>query len=166
MAEDSQSRRDAEGHKRQISRRARLPRSKTKLQPPLTPMIDVTFQLLLFFLLTTTFRQQEGQLPGTLPQIGGITAGQVVELQPIRIMLHPVGADRAGCIYEVSGLAVAIDSPDQLYQAMIARQKAVGSDEIPIIIQPRIDVRWRYVVEAFNQAIHAKFKNIGFASSR
>ena len=39
------------------SARKKRARPKAKMQPPLTPMIDVTFQLLLFFLLSFTFRQ-------------------------------------------------------------------------------------------------------------
>ena len=148
-----------------VSQRVLRGRPKPKLQPPLTPMIDVTFQLLLFFLLTTTFRQEEGQIPGTLPQKGGITAGQIVELKPIRILLRPTGANRAGCIYEMSGQDVGMDTPAQLYEALVGRQKVYGSDEVPVVIQSRYDVRWQHVVEAFNQAVRAKFKNIGFASS-
>ncbi len=161
----AQSTRDISGDQtvRYVSPRAKRPRPKPKLQPPLTPMIDVTFLLLLYFLLTTTFRQQEGQIPGSLPEKGGISAGAVVELKPIRVTLLPVGEDRMNCIYEMSGHMVSMGSASQLYEALITRQKALGSDEVPVIIQPRASVRWRHVVEAFNQAVRARFKNIGFA---
>lgn len=46
--------------------RAGAQRKRKSFQPPLTPMIDVTFLLLLFFILTFTFRQMEGQLPGAI----------------------------------------------------------------------------------------------------
>ncbi len=151
---------------RHIPRPTKQPRSGARLQLPLTPMIDVTFQLLVFFIVTTTFRQQEGHIPGTLPEKGGITAGAMVELKPIRVMLRPTGEDRADCIYEIGGYGIGIDSPAQLFAALRARQQALGSDEVPVVIQPRDDVRWQYVVEAFNQAVRAKFKNIGFAPSR
>lgn len=144
--------------------RTKRPRPKIKLQPPLIPMIDVTFLLLLYFILTTTFRMQEGQIPGTLPQTGGIVAGQTVELKPIYIILRPTGVDRLGCIYEIRGRGIGMDSPQQLYDTLGAWSEALGTTEVPVIIQPRSDVRWRYVVEAFNQAVRAKFKNIGFAS--
>jgi len=147
-----------------VSQRLKRGRPKPKLQPPLTPMIDVVFQLLLFFLLTTTFRQEEGQIPGTLPEKAGISAGDVVPLDPIRLMLRPTGPERNGCIYEMSGHNVGIDSPQRLYEALVGRRQVL-SDEVPVVIQPRPDVKWRYVVEAFNQSIRARFKNIAFASA-
>jgi biopolymer transport protein ExbD len=37
-------------------------------EPPMTPMIDVVFQLLIFFLLTMKFTIQEGELLTHLPR--------------------------------------------------------------------------------------------------
>lgn len=142
--------------------RKRRPRPRPQLQPPMVPMIDVTFQLLLFFLLTMPTRP-EGQLPSALPQAGLAAAQEVEELKPIRITLRPSGPDRSGCVYELSGEAVGLDSPEKLYEALVARREAYGSDEVPVSIRARQDVRWRYVVEAFNQAMRARFKHVGLA---
>jgi biopolymer transport protein ExbD len=142
--------------------RKRRGRAKAKVQPPLTPMIDVTFQLLLFFLLTTQFRQEEGAILGSLPQKGGVSAGQTVPLQPIKLSVRPTGADRAGAVYEIQGHGVGISSPQTLFEVLKGSQSAMGT-EVPVIIQPQPDVRWQYVVEAFNQAVRAEFENIGFA---
>ncbi len=63
---------------------------KARVSAPMTAMIDVTFLLLIYFLLTTTFRQDEGQLPGTLP-------GKVTHVVPppetIPVQLRAVGGD-------------------------------------------------------------------------
>ena len=135
------------------------------MQPPLTPMIDVTFQLLLFFLLTFTFRPAEGQIPGSLPRKGLVAESiDVPWSEPIRISLRPAGAERTGVIFEVSGLDVGITRPQKLYEHLLARQERLGTNEVPVIIDSRSNVRWRYVVEAFNQSVRAKYKNIGFAS--
>ena len=66
-------------------------RKAAALQPPLTPMIDVTFQLLLFFLLTCEFRPTEGVIPGSLPENGPLVGPKVapVRLDPITIRLLP-----------------------------------------------------------------------------
>jgi len=146
------------------SARKQRRRGKAKMQPPMTPMIDVTFQLLLFFLLTCEFRETEGNIPGTLPAKGNII--QEVESnpppEPIRIQVR-VSADRASASYEMTGVQIMINSPQELYQCLKQRQDQLGSDEVPIVILPSEDVPWEFVVEAFNQAVRAKYKKIGFA---
>jgi biopolymer transport protein ExbD len=147
-----------------VSPRKKRVRPKPKMQPPLTPMIDVTFQLLLFFLLTFTFRQAEGQIPGTLPEQGegGVTTQELLE-EPIRISLRPVGDERTGIIYEIQGHAHVIRSAQELGQLLQSRATQNGT-EVPVIIKSRGDVQWRWVVEAFNQSVRARFKNVGFAT--
>lgn len=149
-----------------VSLRKRRPEADVKLQPPLTPMIDVTFQLLLYFLLTSTFRENEGQIPGSLPAKGGISARQVTPLKPIRIMLIPRSGGDGGyntsVLYDVDNLQ-PVDSPAELYRILLSRKQAVRSDEVPVMIHAPPSVRWQFVVEAFNAAVHVKFKNIGFA---
>ena len=134
-----------------------------KMQPPLTPMIDVTFQLLLFFLLTFTFREQEGQIRGALPKKGSGGVAEKEKLkEPIRIHILPSN-NRKDAIFEVEGVHEQITNGEQLYQFLIQRKQALQSAEGPIIIRPDAYVRWQHVVEVFNQAVRAKFENIGFA---
>lgn len=159
VVEDSQA-------KHYVSQRKQRSGPPAKLQPPLTPMIDVTFQLLLYFLLTSTFRENEGLIPGSLPAQGGVAAKQVTPLKPIRIMLVPSSGEDGGyndkALYDVDNLQ-PVDSPAELYKLLLGRKKAVRSDEVPVVIHAPAEVRWRFVVEAFNAAVHAKFRNIGFA---
>ncbi len=141
-------------------------RPKPKLQPPLTPMIDITFQLLLFFILTTQFRMAEGQIPGTLPQgqASGVSVADIYK--PIEIHLRPrVDSDGSveTVLYEVSGSAGPIKSPDRLYRQLLARSEHLGTTEAPVIIKASSVVPWQYVVEAMNAANRAKFKRIGYA---
>ncbi len=147
-----------------VSIRKRRARPKPKYQPPLTPMIDVTFQLLLFFILTTQFRQAEGYIPGTLPRADAPAARAVKRIyRPVRINLR-AAADGEGVIYQVAGAAEGrIDGPGQLHEHLAAYRDRIGSPQVPIIIAPDRGVRWRYVVEAFNAAVRAKFTRVGFA---
>ncbi len=135
-----------------------------KYQPNIVPLIDVLFMLLLFFLLSTRFRQQEGDIPGSLPAIGQSPEGAAasVELRPIQIQLRPVGEMRDTCAYELSGMSTTLENADRLYEALITRIKNT-SDEAPVVIKPDANVRWQFVVEAFNAAIRAHAKNVGFA---
>jgi biopolymer transport protein ExbD len=43
------------------------PAEARRMQPPLTPMIDCTFNLLIFFLLAPSFSLSEGYLTTNLP---------------------------------------------------------------------------------------------------
>ena len=131
------------------------PKRRT-LQPPLTPMIDVTFQLLLFFLLTCEFRESEGNIPGSLPAIGPSSGAT-----PVKITLKPSGVGRSA-YYEINGVAGMISSPRELYVRLKRRQAALGTTDVPVVIHPQPNVPWEFVVEAFNQAVRAKFEKIGF----
>ncbi|MGC9455078.1 MAG: ExbD/TolR family protein [Phycisphaerae bacterium] len=134
-----------------------------KIQPPLTPMIDVTFLLLLYFILTANVSPEEGNIPGTLPRQSGVAAEQEVPLKPIRVNVSPLGSQRQDAQYAIAGEGVSLESPQELYSRLLGRRDALGTDEIPIIIDPMGDVRWKFVLEAYNQAVRAKYKNVGFA---
>ena len=91
------------------------PRKKPKplpvrYTPNVTPLIDVMFLLLLFFLLTTKFRQEEGAIPGTLPALGKSFGGAAAEElpPPINVTINPVGDANVEAAYQVSGEYSAI----------------------------------------------------------
>ena len=136
-------------------------RAVVKFQPPLMPLIDVMFTLMLFFLVTCHTRQYEGNLPATLPanKEGGAT-GPI--LKEMHIVITPSGADGASYSFSDSGLSMP--NPQQLYEQLEARKREIpGASEAPIIIDVMQGVRWEHVVSAFNEALRAKFKNIAFS---
>jgi biopolymer transport protein ExbD len=67
--------------------------------------------------------------------------------------------------YEIQGQAVQIVDAGELYQRLYSKAATYQKDleKVPIIIKPRSDVRWAFVVETFNQAARAGFKSIAFA---
>jgi biopolymer transport protein ExbD len=150
-----------------VSARQKRKASGKGVQPPLTPMIDVTFQLLLFFVTACEFRETEGLIPGTLPAKGTIMqiVTDVPPPDPVRIRLRP-SVDRESANYEVTGVAVVITSPEELYQSLEARKRQLETAKVPVVILPGAEVPWRFVIEAFNQAVRAKFEKIGFAQER
>jgi len=137
---------------------------RRKMQPPLTPMIDVVFQLLFFFLTATTFRQVEGQIPAGLASAQGQLSSQTVEqiLKPVVIHIRP--ADQAGqAVYEVTGTVGTVGQPLDLFEHLEQLRQTLGGSDVPILISPREQVEWQYVVEAFNQAVRAGFTSVGFS---
>ena len=134
------------------------------MQPPMTPMIDVTFLLLIFFILTMTFSEAEGLIPGTLPQ--GETGESVgPPAIAIHIKVKPSPADPTGVIYELKGENLQIRDARKLYSMLLGKKELSRSTKMPVVIEPWGNVCWEHVVNAFNQAVRAKFEKIGFATA-
>jgi biopolymer transport protein ExbD len=136
--------------------------SAPRYQPNIVPLIDVLFMLLLFFLLSTHFRQLEGDIPGTVPREGILVRPGDPPTTRIEIAVRPVGPLRESCLYEVRGSPAPFNSPEELYQRLQAIQGVLKDGKIEIAIRPAGNVRWLHVVEAFNAAVRAKFKVVGF----
>jgi biopolymer transport protein ExbD len=147
-----------------------VPEKRPRKEPPppryapnIIPLIDVLFMLLLYFLLSTRFRQMEGDIQGSLPGSPG-SEPATVRPEEVYIKVRPVGEDHMKAIYELTGKNLALESADSLYQALERFQKEFSPDT-PVLIEPTGDVRWAFVVEAFNQSVRARFKNIGFVAN-
>ena len=144
---------------------AGLPRNRApvKYTPNVTPLIDVMFLLLLFFLLTTKFRVEEGTIPGTLPMIGCTPPRSTPDSDiSLSIYVRPVGEANVSASYVVgSGPEVMMDA-EQLYSRLASPMPLLDSarSQVPVTIRARSDVRWQFVLEAYNQAARAKFQNI------
>jgi hypothetical protein len=83
-----------------------------------------------------------------------------VELQPVRITLRPVGSTYEQAVYEIGQLR--LNTPEELYNQLATQRKAAPDDDVPVIIFPSNAVRWEFVTEAFNAAVRARFRKIGF----
>lgn len=143
--------------------RKKRPRPELRLQPPLTPMIDVTFQLLLFFLLTMEFRQAEGQLPADLPRLGGATAAAVVPLEPVWIHLSPSSDPDGQLRIDISQYHLSMSTWGQLHTRLVQLRSQLGTDDVPVIIEPGDGVSWGDALNAFNEVRRARFTDIAFA---
>ena len=131
---------------------------ETAGQPPLTPMIDVVFQLLLFCLLGCQLIPDEGQLKANLPRTRGV--GPAVTM---KVYLRPAGPGRTGVLAEVPNLRLATSSMAVLHDGLKRFMQRPAADRLRIIIQPVGRVRWQHVVDAFNQASRAGCTRVGFA---
>ena len=66
--------------------RVKKPSDPAKMQPPMTPMIDCTFNLLIFFILSPSFDMTEGFLTTNLPTTSGPVAGKA-QVNVVRIKI-------------------------------------------------------------------------------
>jgi hypothetical protein len=54
----------------------------------MTPMIDVTFLLLIFFMCTLKFKNLEGKLAAYLPKDLGLSCFETESLEPLEVSIH------------------------------------------------------------------------------
>lgn len=75
-----------------MSKRKRKPfRGDEKPQKgDMTPMIDVTFQLLIFFMLTIEFKELEGKLAAYLPKDVGVNKSEAEPKEKVEIKLKVI----------------------------------------------------------------------------
>lgn len=125
---------------------------------PLTPLIDVTFLLLLYFLLTSTFHEPEQQMMAAVPRPGGKPG----VLMPIHVTLTPTGDANEGVSYQINDEKPTAELSN--VRAALAEHARVAADpELPVFIHAGSDVRWEYVIEIFNATSATGFKAVTFA---
>jgi len=138
----------------------------------LTSILDVTFLLLIFFILTATFTVDEGalatDLPGNGPDIGD------VELQPdiLRIEIDTTAAGLQVRFHSPTGI-VAADSQAEVYRLLSTwrfnpntNPNGWMSPKSAIIIAPTKRASWDDVVGVFNAAIRARMTDVSFAPAQ
>jgi biopolymer transport protein ExbD len=139
-------------------------RSPVQIRPPLMPLIDVMFTLLMFFLIAARVRTAEGLIPSNLPELRGAHS-TALKITPIRILVHSSGADNELAYFEIENTGYQWNAAEGLYSFLHAYAQREDPARVPIFIKPVGPVRWEHVVNAFNQAVRAKFSQIGFSPS-
>jgi biopolymer transport protein ExbD len=122
----------------------------------LTPLIDVVFLLLIFFMVSTTFKD-EARLRIQLPEAQGEDA-PAEEPEMIRLVI-----DRAGRFY-VDDQAVTDRRPITLVRALTG---ALGERKgLPVLIQADANTPHQAVMTALDAASQAGLFRIAFSASR
>ncbi|HSW46700.1 MAG TPA: biopolymer transporter ExbD [Phycisphaerae bacterium] len=132
-----------------------------------TPMIDLVFLLLFFFLTVSRFQRPEGMLPARLPSLA---PGQSIELPrvPVNIRLAVDPGDPGGCRLTIDRFHPEPMSPAELAPALRNLcQEVPGFDgRTPVYLVADDTVAWDHVVNAYNAAIYARFERIFFTGGR
>ena len=121
-----------------VPERKKRKREEAKLQPPLTPMIDVTFLLLLYFLLTSTFRKDEGQIPGTLPATTGQSVEKPLQHKTIKIRIAAMGLFRDQVQYTIG--SKSLNDSRRLYDLLLRRWESQGG-QTPINLTAQLNAQ-------------------------
>ncbi|EED33058.1 biopolymer transport protein [gamma proteobacterium NOR5-3] len=127
--------------------------SKEELNVNLTPLIDVVFLLLIFFMVSTTFTR-ETQLSVDLPEATGLVRDEVEKQVEIVI-------DEAGN-YRVNGRAL-VDTSMRTLQAAVYKVSE-GDTTLPLIISADAQSAHESVVRAMDAAGQMGFSRLSIAS--
>lgn len=132
-------------------------------EPPdinLAPLIDVVFLLLIFFMVTTTFKDEAG-LKIDLPEVQGEGV-----TRPRGLVLAIDGAGH----YYVNDLPVADQGPVGL---RLALQKAMASgrgepraEAVPLVLKADASTPYQAVVTAMDVASQLGLTHLSFAATR
>lgn len=148
---------------RLLRRRRRRRHRSSSLTINLTPMIDVTFLLLIFFLATSTFEKPEGLFAARLPRHSGV-ASVSLPISPIIVRLVPDG-DRFRI--RIDNFTAAPASFADLTDFLKNVQGNPGfDDETPVVIVADDALEWDHVVGCWNAAVRASCKSIAFGAGR
>lgn len=145
------------------SRRRHRAGRKPSIGVNMAPMMDLTFLLLIFFLVTTSFERAEGILESAMPQAGD-AAGVPLPITPIVIRLSAAAGDDPAYDLTVDRFSDAprhIEALSAFLQDVLTQP---GFDaETPVIIVGGDDVPWDHVVSCWNAALSAGCRQIAFA---
>jgi len=124
-------------------------------------MIDMTFLLLIFFLVTTTFERPEGVLSSKMPQAGSAAPGPELPLSPIIVRLAKAGTKGEGYHILLENAKQDVANFNALSSLLVEIQHQEGFDaQTPVVIIPEAGIHWDHVVNCWNAAVRAKYKNI------
>ena len=139
-------------------------RTRGDLEISMTPMIDVVFLLLVFFVWTASFQVMENILPTSLLTVAGSQFSETTEPAPEldfdEIVIRLIWEDRT-VRWQINNVRVA-DLPavrSRLDQIAAIRQSAT------VILHPDQEVPIGDVVDVYDQARLAGFEQVQFAAS-
>lgn len=119
----------------------------------LTPMIDVVFLLLIFFMVTTTF-SKETAIRVQLPQAEGQAPEKTEQVLTLTI-------DKSGK-YFINNQEVKDKSMQSLTQILAA----VSNKQVPLLINADANAPVQAAISVLDAATHVGFKNITFATQK
>ena len=132
--------------------------SKLRFTISMTPLIDVIFLLLIFFILAIRLEKPEGVLDNILPESDthGMTEKQEdLEVVKLRIKLIKEGTQLK--IYLQERVVYT-------YRDLLSFLNMLP-DEIMLVIEPESKVPYKHVIGVYNTCLKAKKTNIVFAIS-
>jgi len=134
----------------------------------MTPMIDIVFNLIIFFILMPSFEAKEGYLPSNLPSDTGTQSAERKDLNKLRIDIYhvePYPEKKKEARVVLNG--EPMNDYAELRKRLRETRRALSEqgrdiEKVPVVISPDQVVWQLHVVAVFDSAIDAGFKDIQF----
>jgi len=123
----------------------------------LTPLIDVVFLLLIFFMVTTTF-DRDAKININLPTTQNAVASPMK--MPLEVIIDGQGK------YFVDGREVLNNKPETLFRAMTQALNERGEKAPPLVISADAGTNYQAVVTAMDIAGRLGLTNFSMATSQ
>ncbi|MFT7516567.1 MAG: biopolymer transport protein ExbD [Myxococcota bacterium] len=166
---------------------ARKKKKFKEIKTDMTPMIDVTFLLLIFFIVTLKFKILEGRLDAALPKDRGTSASEAIEIDKIDILLKVAEpgelvedpGNPSLVQYEGRRIRVEIGSFQYYYDPFniddpenplpdlttFLKDPAYDKEETPVSLDARKGVVYGDIVVLLDVIIREKFQKVSFAGT-
>jgi biopolymer transport protein ExbD len=132
-----------------------------KVEMQMTPMIDVTFLLLIFFLCTIEFKLLDGKMAAYLPKDVGVNRTQLeIELEKIDINLDLSKSSALGFNLTVNGKKMS--GLNQFYQTIKGLHDR--APDLKATIYPGKGIQYGHVIQTVNECLRASLTNITFGA--
>lgn len=131
--------------------------SRTQEDINLTPLIDVVFLLLIFFMVSTTFTK-ETHLKLDLPEAEGEPMPELVE--KVEVLINADGG------YSINGKPLVNKQLETLMVGLEEVGKGLEKNKIPFVITADANVSYQAVVQAMDVAGRLGFVNITMTTKR
>jgi biopolymer transport protein ExbD len=129
-----------------------------------TPMIDVVFLLLIFFMCTLKFKTLENKLATYLPTDKGLNT-HFEELEPVEKIRIKLSLRGEQCLCYINGRPVGVlPGAEKAAFDQIKRLK-MASEKSPAEIDPDPRVAHKFVVSIIDECLRAKLQEITFTGA-
>lgn len=166
-----------------------------EVKPDMTPMIDVVFLLLIFFIVTLKFKTLEGRLDAALPKDVGVNQSEAEEIEKIDLLIRvikdgqllpdPATSTKSypeGRLRHVVGRVLKVEmgaatfnirtdldaDNDGILDDLVKLDRAMDQfdkEETPVTLDPRKNVVYGDMVGLLDLVIRQGFTKISFAGS-
>ena len=126
----------------------KIKKGTTFFQLPVTPMVDLVFNLLLFFIVATTFAEEERELAVPVPSA---SEAQPITVKPRQLLIN---VDQDGR-YHATGKTVTMEQLEQIVRAALVNNPGRAS----VVIRADQHCQWMHVVAAMNACTKAKIRD-------